>query len=88
MIELTTEQTNEISRHSDMPVRAIDPDTRNIYVLLPEELYDRVRLLLFEEEDSQLLRAAYSHGMEVFGRAGWDDPEMDIYDDLDPRRQA
>ena len=27
--------------------------------------------------------------LEQFGkRAGWDDPEMDIYNDLDPRRKS
>jgi len=23
--------------------------------------------------------------MEIFGREGWDDPEMDVYNDLDPQ---
>jgi hypothetical protein len=26
--------------------------------------------------------------METFGKEGWDDPAMDIYNDLDPRRQS
>jgi hypothetical protein len=27
--------------------------------------------------------------LQQFGkRAGWDDPEMDVYDDLDPRRKS
>jgi hypothetical protein len=27
--------------------------------------------------------------LQQFGkRAGWDDPEMDVYDELDPRRES
>ena len=25
------------------------------------------------------------HVMELFGRDGWDDPAMDVYNELDPR---
>jgi hypothetical protein len=58
------------------------------HVLIPEEIYARVKALLDEEEANQLLRDMYPHVMEVFGREGWDDPAMDIYNDLDPRRQS
>ena len=40
------------------------------------------------DADDQLVRDMYPHAMELFGRAGWDDPAMDIYDELDPRREA
>lgn len=42
------------------------------------ELMDGERLT--DAEQTYLLRQA---GL----RAGWDDPEMDIYNDLDPRRK-
>lgn len=58
------------------------------YVLIPEKIHARVRALLDEEEGNQFLRDMYPHVMEVFGREGWDDPAMDIYNDLDPRRQS
>jgi len=38
-------------------------------------------------QSGQFTRDMYPHVMEVFGREGWDDPAMDIYNDLDPRRQ-
>ena len=57
-------------------------------MLIPEEIYARVKALLDEEEANQLLRDMYPHVMEVFGREGWDDPAMDIYNDLDPRRHS
>lgn len=48
---------------------------------------DRIKALFVEEDDHLFLREMYPHGMEVFGKAGWDDPAMDVYNDLDPRRQ-
>jgi hypothetical protein len=75
MIELTDEQRKELE--ADVP-RAIDPRTRKTYVLVSEETYERLQALLVPErlplaEQRALLRAAGK-------RAGWDDPEMDVYD--------
>lgn len=75
MIELTEQQRQELT--SDLP-RVIDPETKKIYVLVSEEAYERMQALLAPErlpksEQQGLLRAA---GF----RAGWDDPEMEIYD--------
>jgi hypothetical protein len=53
----------------------------------PEELANRsiedycTRL---REEEIEV-RAMYPHMARVFGPAGWDDPEMDSYNALDPR---
>jgi hypothetical protein len=33
-------------------------------------------------------QVAYRAVMEVFARAGWDDPRMDVYDELDSRRTS
>jgi hypothetical protein len=38
-------------------------------------------------DDWDFVNDAYPYVMEVFGREGWDDPSMDVYNDLDPRRQ-
>jgi hypothetical protein len=87
MIELTPEQRRAVARQRQgSPPRAIDPDTQTGYVLIREETYDRVKALFAEERENQFLRDLYPHAMEVFGREGWDDPAMDVYDDLDPRR--
>lgn len=88
MIELTLEQRQAVAQQGKKPLRAVDPDTHITYVLLPEEIYARVKALLEEEGGVQFLRDMYPHVMEVFGREGWDDPAMDIYNDLDPRRQS
>lgn len=75
MIELTEQQRQELK--GDLP-RVIDPQTRKTYVLVSEEAYERMQALLAPHrlpitEQQELLRAA---GL----RAGWDDPEMEIYD--------
>jgi len=88
MIELTIEQRQAVAQHSDKLPRVLDPDTHATYVLIPEETYDRVKALLDEKANNQFLRDMYPHVMEVFGREGWDDPAMDIYNELDPRRQS
>lgn len=88
MIELTLEQRQAVTQQGDTPPRAVDPDTHTTYVLIREEVYARVKALLDEEEGNQFLRNMYPHVMEVFGREGWDDPAMDIYNDLDPRRTS
>jgi hypothetical protein len=76
MIELTEQQRQELDAEAP---RAIDPLTRRVYVLVREDVFDRVRDLLVPErltaqEQRSALRAA---GL----RAGWDDPEMDVYDE-------
>ncbi len=88
MIERTFEQRQAVAQQGETPPRAVDPDTHTTYVLIREEVYTRLQALLDEVEDNQFLRDMYPHVMEVFGREGWDDPTMDIYNDLDPRRKS
>jgi len=85
MIELTLEQRNAVARDAETPPRIMDPSTHMKYVLLREDVYDRVRLVFEADEDSQFVRNMTPHVMEVFGRDGWDDPAMDVYNELDPR---
>lgn len=87
MIELTPAQRDAIAQPNTSPSRVIDPDTDTTYVLIREDLYLRLQSILDGNTDETFLNDLYSHTMEVFGRDGWDDPEMDIYNDLDPRRQ-
>jgi hypothetical protein len=66
--------------------RHIDPRTRETYALVPLSVYERFKAFFEEdpvtpEEQRYLLR-------EAGKRAGWDDPEMDIYNDLDPRKPS
>ena len=75
MIELTEEQRQELE--ADLP-RAIDPQTRKTYVLVSEETYERMQALLVPDRLSLAEQRAI---LDAAGkRAGWDDPEMDVYD--------
>ena len=88
MIELTLEQRQTISREGATPHRAIDPDTQTAYVLIREEVFERIKGLLSEQDDNNFVGDMYRHTMEVFGREGWDDAAMDVYNDLDPRQKS
>jgi hypothetical protein len=87
MIQLTPEQRQALSEQHESPPRARDPDAQITYVLVREEVYERAKAVLTQSEDQEFARDLYPHVMEVFGRAGWDDPTMDVYNELDPRRQ-
>ncbi|MFM7600993.1 MAG: hypothetical protein ACKO7R_07330 [Pseudanabaena sp.] len=88
MIELTFEQRQDVIKQGKNPPRAIDPDTEITYVLIREEVYAKIKALLIEEQNNQFLQDMYLPAMETFGKEGWDDPAMDVYNDLDPRRQS
>jgi hypothetical protein len=77
VIELTPEQSRELAE-SDAP-RAVDPGTRRTYVLVREEVYDRIKGLLGDDPHP---RDAYPAIDRVFA-TGWDDPRMDDYDRYD-----
>ena len=62
MIELTEQQRGELDKQQPVEVR--DPKTKELYVLLRKDVYERVL---------QIVR-------EVNERADWDDPAFDIYD--------
>jgi hypothetical protein len=88
MIELTLAQRQAVAREEETPPRVVDPITHARYVLVREEIYDRVRRLFDTDEDSQFVRELTPHVLELFGREGWDDPAMDVYNDLDPRKNS
>jgi hypothetical protein len=86
MISLPKDIQEAVRTSEDQPIRLTDPETKSEYVLLPADLYDQIRDLFYEH--STLTRDEKRALMLQAGlRAGWDDPEMDVYNDLDPRRQ-
>lgn len=67
------------------PVALLHEPTGEEYIVLPKAVFDAIHAAqeiegLTDAEQDYLLREA---GL----RAGWDDSAMDIYNDLDPRRQ-
>jgi hypothetical protein len=88
MLELTEDQRQQVKRANGEPIRLFDPETNRTFVLVPEEVYEKVKTLFAEEGAEHFAGDIYPHVMEVFGREGWDDPAMDVYNELDPRREA
>ncbi|HTU88713.1 MAG TPA: hypothetical protein VMF69_01330 [Gemmataceae bacterium] len=82
MIELTEQQRQELN--GDAP-RVLDPHTKMIYVLVSEEAYERMQSLLAPERLPMNEQQALLHAAGL--RAGWDDPEMDVYDREEKERE-
>ena len=85
MIALSKEIRQAVQTAKENPVRLIDPETNVEYVVLPVETFEKLQNEVYyddgpitEEEQTALL-------IEFGLRAGWNDPEMDVYNDLDPR---
>ncbi len=79
--ELTPEQREAIKEHPGAPVYVVDSETQAKYVLLPADAYERIRAL-FDDEPFDV-REAYPAIDEITGKAGWDDPAMDVYNNYD-----
>jgi hypothetical protein len=84
MIELTDEQRRDLDNSG--PVRVRDPKTNETYVLVPTHLYEQVKSLFESDGLSDAERRAIVRG--VWERTGWDDPAMDDYAALDPRKST
>jgi hypothetical protein len=85
-IQLTETQWSELAQGKDVPIMVCDPSHSANFVLVRAEIYERFKSLFEEDPVSEKERLFH---LEQFGkRAGWDDPEMDVYNDLDPRRKS
>jgi hypothetical protein len=83
-IELNEQQGQALSAQVEVPPRVVDPRTNKIYVLILAEEYERMKALLEGEFD---IRQAYPLMDAVATKEGWDDPALDTYNDLDPRKK-
>jgi hypothetical protein len=83
--ELTEQQQQAIKAHPDAPVELMDPTTHSRYVLIPAETYERIKALLTTDEFH--IEEGYPLMDQVAAQEGWNDPAMDAYDQLDPRRK-
>ncbi len=79
MIVLTQEQRQELSHPEPI---VIDPQTKAEYVLVPREVYARLRSAL---GDDLTPRDAYPAIDRAFA-PGWEDPKMDDYDRYEEHR--
>jgi len=79
-LPLNDEQASAVATNPDEPVRLVDPKTREVFVLLRADDYERVRALLGEDF---VIQDSYPAQFASALRAGWADPEMDDYDNYD-----
>ncbi len=85
-IQLTSEQWARVQGEDESPVHVSDPSQTLDFVLVKADVYERLRALF---EDVPVTDQERGFHLKQFGRrAGWDDPAMDIYNDLDPRHQS
>jgi hypothetical protein len=82
-IELTEQQQRALDAEGET-LGVIDPRTNQTYVLVRAEIYERLRSILDDDFDSE---DAFQAQIESAAEAGWNDPQMDVYNELDPRRQ-
>ena len=86
MLIIPKELQQAVRASHDSPLWLTDPETHAEYVLLQAEMYDQIHGLLYDNtsltpNDRRVLL------IQAGLRAGWNDPEMDVYNELDPRRQ-
>lgn len=87
MITLSKEIQKAVQESEDNLIHLIDPETNAEYVVLPIETFELMRKGVYYD-DGPLTEEEQTALLIEFGlRAGWDDPEMDVYNDLDPRRE-
>jgi hypothetical protein len=80
VIELTPEQRQEL-KGAGLP-RALDPETRETYVLIREDVYERLKGILGEFHPNE----AYPAIDGAFAE-GWTDPKMDDYNRYEELKQ-
>ena len=83
--KLTVEMREALLQQPGQPVTVEDDQTHLHYVLLPLNVYQRVRSLF--ADDSFDVTDSYAAQSAVAGAAGWDDPEMEVYDRYDDHRK-
>src|SRR5258708_1213401 len=84
-IELTEQQRAVLAQVGEEALSVTDPATRRTYVLLSGDLYERLKAAMAEETWD--VREAYPLMDAVAAQEGWNDPEMDSYNDLVERKQ-
>ena len=88
MIALSKEIQEAVQKSEGNLIRLINPETNVEYVVLPAETFEQMRNGVYYD-DSPLTEEEQNALLVEFGlRAGWNDPEMDVYNDLNPRRKS
>ncbi len=83
--KLTDEQQQALEERGGAPLYLVDA-TDHRYVLMRAEHFEKINALFGDASEETDLRSLYPLVEQSFGRAGWDDPEMDDYNDYDAHR--
>jgi hypothetical protein len=71
MIELTEQQRQAVQAHPGQPLRLVDSTTQQTFVLIREELYERLKPYddsPWTEEEMDLLAAEAGEMLDSFGK--------------------
>ncbi len=85
-IELTEEQSKAIEQTGSITPRVTDPRTQKTYVLLSMDVFEQVKALVGGEDFA--LSDTYRAQLDAAMKAGWNDPEMDAYNNYDGHRKS
>lgn len=83
--QLTLQQHAELEQHGDKPMPVLDPVDQKVYFLVAGDVFEKLKALFNDESFD--IRETYAEQSSVAGQSGWDDPEMDVYDNYDSHRQ-
>lgn len=87
MLTIPKELQQAVRAADGRPLRLTDPETQAEYVLLQADIFDQLHGLM--DKDTSLTPDERRAVLLQAGlRACWDDPEMDVYNELDLRRQS
>jgi hypothetical protein len=78
-IPLTSEQRQALAENDGGPVEVLDAESGSTSVLMSRDKYEELRTL--RSPDEFHVRDTYDAVSAVFGKAGWDDPQMDAYNE-------
>jgi hypothetical protein len=75
-----------IEKEGGSPIHLVDTATNAHYVLMRAEQYENLKTLFVESEEFDP-RELYPLVAKSAAAAGWDDPEMDVYNDYDAHKK-
>jgi hypothetical protein len=80
--KLTDDLREAIKREGGSPVLLVDVTTNEQYVIMRAEQFENLKALFVDGEEFDP-RELYPLMARSAAAAGWDDPEMDVYNDYD-----
>lgn len=84
-VPLSNELRQAIADRPGELLELVDGSSNARYVLVPADQFDRIKALVGAEDFT--LEDTYCAQSEALAQAGWDDPELDVYNDYDGHRQ-